>query len=180
MQIKHYLDVVRLNRTLFDFPMLKLLGSTSDLGFVPLVCTFDVGESMEAGATDIGPVLSRRITLIEGPSATAKTGLVSKIILYCSHMQRKWLLVAETQYAVQVCSERIHKSETSHSYAQYYRSSPARWAEDRQIVYLTPYRGQLSLMRHHESPAMRTNTVGKAQDTESTTSWSVTSSLLVG
>ena len=45
MQIKHYLDVVRLNRTLFDFPMLKLLDDTRDLGFVPLVCTIDVSES---------------------------------------------------------------------------------------------------------------------------------------
>ena len=33
MQIKHYIDVLRLNRILADFPMLNLLDDTMDLGF---------------------------------------------------------------------------------------------------------------------------------------------------
>ena len=57
---------------------------------------------------DEGPLLSQRVTLIEGPLGTGKTGLVAKIILHNVDMERKWMVVAETQYAVQVCAERIY------------------------------------------------------------------------
>ena len=67
-----------------------------------------------AKATEIGPTLSQRITLIEVPPSTGKTGVVSKIILCCVAVDRKWLLVAEIHFAVQVCAERIHQELQSY------------------------------------------------------------------
>ena len=47
MQMEHYLDIVRINRILADFPILKLLDYTKDLEFVLLTCTFDISRSKE-------------------------------------------------------------------------------------------------------------------------------------
>ena len=57
---------------------------------------------------NVGLTLLQRITLTEQSLGTGKIDLVTNIILYNVDLQHEWLLVAETQYAVQVCAERVH------------------------------------------------------------------------
>lgn len=57
--------------------------------------------------TQISPRIEDKITIIEGPPGTGKTRLIGAHVLDCLHRRQKWLLTAETHYAVEVCADRI-------------------------------------------------------------------------
>ncbi|KAF6227424.1 hypothetical protein HO133_008868 [Letharia lupina] len=44
----------------------------------------------------------------QGPPGTGKTRLIGFCVLNCVQQQQRWLLTAETHYAVQVCADRIY------------------------------------------------------------------------
>ena len=58
-------------------------------------------------ACEEGPSLSHKMSIIQGPPGTGKTRVLGMIATNCVIQDRPFLLVAETQYAVSVCAQRI-------------------------------------------------------------------------
>ena len=58
-------------------------------------------------ACEEGQTLSHKISIIQGPPGTGKTRVLGMIATNCVQQQRPFLLVAETQYAVSACAQRL-------------------------------------------------------------------------
>ena len=64
----------------------------------------------------LGDLRSDRLLMLQGPPDTGKTRVIGMTIMHCLKDRKKFLLTAETQYAVKVLTDRIAKDCASLNY----------------------------------------------------------------